>query len=296
MGGRGAVGGIESHDLEVPDPVLLPFAAGSFDSIGPLARADFPHRHTFYEVAYVSRGSGVHTVDLVDYPLRPPNLYVIAPGQVHHWAGAGGVAGWVLLFTEDFLLRYPEDVGLLRRLVASQGGRTALEGLLAEVAEEYRGAGPGRLGVLQALVRAVRGVEARVRERVGPGGRAAVLAGRFERLVDGALGPEWTVESAARELGVSAGHLHGAVKEWTGRTPAQLIRGRRILEAKRLLAATGLTVRQVGAVVGFEDPAYFCRFFRREVGRTPGEYRAEVGGGMHHEGAAESIDRAAGRP
>jgi AraC-like DNA-binding protein len=59
----------------------------------------------------------------------------------------------------------------------------------------------------------------------------------------------------------------------TGRTPSQLVREARTHEAKRLLAKTDLTVRQVAARTGFADPAYFCRFFRRETGVSPGAFR-----------------------
>ncbi|WP_324607832.1 helix-turn-helix transcriptional regulator [Streptomyces sp. NRRL F-5123] len=58
-----------------------------------------------------------------------------------------------------------------------------------------------------------------------------------------------------------------------------MIRDRRILEAKRLIAATGLTITQVSASVGFADPAYFCRLFRRETGLSPGEFRRALGPG-----------------
>ncbi|OEU97266.1 hypothetical protein AN217_04555 [Streptomyces qinglanensis] len=51
-----------------------------------------------------------------------------------------------------------------------------------------------------------------------------------------------------------------------------------MLEAKRLLAGTAMTVRQVAHEVGFADPAYFCRFFRRETGASPGEFRRESHG------------------
>ncbi len=92
------------------------------------------------------------------------------------------------------------------------------------------------------------------------GGRAAVRA---------------TVGAYAVRIGVSLGYLTEAVKCTTGHTSGQLIREAEIREAKRLLAATGLTVSQVAREVGFADPAYFCRFFRRETGLSPGDFRRQ---------------------
>ncbi|WP_431683415.1 helix-turn-helix domain-containing protein [Kitasatospora sp. KL5] len=296
---------IELHRLDVPDRGLLPFAIGTFDTIGPLARAAFPHRHSFHEIAYVTRGRGCHVVDLVEHPLRPPQLCVVAPGQVHHWARAGGVAGWVLLFEEDFLLRHPEDAGLVRELAAApplcpdRAQDRVLTGLLADLEREHLAAEDGRPGVLQALlhvllVRAVRALAGR------PGTAAAArphpLVVQFRQLIADPARPDRTVASYARELGVSTGRLHELVREATGRTPARLVRQQQTLEAKRLLTSTDLTVRQVSVAAGFADPAYFCRFFRREVGLTPGEFRASEGGGMHHSTGGRSIDRRAAPP
>ena len=107
------------HRLDVPLPHLLPFAIGTFDSIGPLSRAGFPHRHTFYEIVLVTGGSGAHVLDLAHWPLDPPHLCVITPGQVHHWEDADDLTGHVMLFNEDFLLGHPEDAAALDLLAAS---------------------------------------------------------------------------------------------------------------------------------------------------------------------------------
>ncbi|OKJ16275.1 AraC family transcriptional regulator [Kitasatospora sp. CB01950] len=278
------------HDLDVPDPGLLPFAAGSFDSIGPLSRADFPHRHSFYEMIYVTKGSGTHVVDLAEYRIEPPALYVVLPGQVHHWARARQLDGWVLLFNEDFLHRHPEDLALLRALAGTAVSRPSRQGhgelsrLLTELTAEYQAGLDGGLGVLQALLHVLL-VRALRAARQGEGGEAAAaprpavhpLVDRFARLIAEADRADRSVLALARELGVSAGYLHEVVKEATGRTPARLIREQQTLEAKRLLATTDMTIRQVAVAAGFSDPAYFCRFFRREVGRTPGQFRERVG-------------------
>ncbi|MGW7360191.1 hypothetical protein ACWGI0_27050 [Streptomyces sp. NPDC054802] len=53
-------------------PNAMPFAIGTFDTIGPMSRADFPHRYAFYEIVYVTAGTGAHVVDLARRELRPP--------------------------------------------------------------------------------------------------------------------------------------------------------------------------------------------------------------------------------
>ncbi|MFD0385057.1 helix-turn-helix domain-containing protein [Streptomyces stramineus] len=103
------------------------------------------------------------------------------------------------------------------------------------------------------------------------------------------------VGAYAARLGISVGYLNEVVKQTTGRTPGELVRAARTLEAKRLLAGSGLGVGQVARRVGFTDPAYFCRFFRRETGISPGDFR-RTAGGNHHVPRTESIDPHEGRP
>ncbi|WP_217196104.1 helix-turn-helix domain-containing protein [Streptomyces buecherae] len=322
------------HRLSVPAPNVLPFAIGTFDTIGPLSRATFPHRHTFYELLYVTSGTGTHVIEQVPWRLRPPHLCVIAPGQVHYWAGVRDLQGWVVLFTDDFLLAHPEDRAALRRLAErpwlhpDPGTAPALAALISDMGREFRDREDGFITVLRSylhvlVVRAQRlpGALPPEEETVG---RSTAVARQFAQLLTmhtrsggTALSPRpagggsgggraavrATVGAYAVRIGVSVGYLTEAVKRTTGRTPGQLIREAEIREAKRLLAATGLTVSQVAREVGFADPAYFCRFFRRETGLSPGDFRrqserdplppaASPGtGGNHHVRRIESIDR-----
>ncbi|MEW2631143.1 helix-turn-helix domain-containing protein [Streptomyces sp. NPDC048389] len=292
-------GVLPMHRLEVPMPNAVPFAIGTFDTIGPMSRADFPHRHTFYEIVHVTAGTGAHVIDLARCELRPPHLGVIAPGQVHHWEGVRGLAGSVVLFTEDFLLDHPGDRELLRRLGerpwrdldGPTHERTAR--LIADLDDEYRTGADGFATVLRALLHilVVRAARLPGPAPVPPLTRPAAVAEEFLRLITRNEPALWSVSGCAERIGVSGGYLTEAVKAATGRTPGRLIREARTHEAKRLLARTDLTVRQVAGRVGLADPAYFCRFFRRETGVSPGDFRRgrDVGGEKHHDHRLQSI-------
>ncbi|TVL89518.1 helix-turn-helix domain-containing protein [Streptomyces sp. SAJ15] len=282
------------HRLEVSLPDAVPFAAGSFDAIGPLSRAPFPHRHTFYEIVHVTAGTGTHVLDLVRWELRPPHLCVIPPGQVHHWADVRELDGTVVLFTEDFLLDHPGDRALLRRLGerpwlgldASAHARTAR--LMTELTEEYRQGSAGFETVLRSLLHILVVRTARLcgSGAAPPPTRPGAVAEEFARLVARTETAVWSVRECAERLGVTPGYLTEAVRAATGRTPARLLREARACEAQRLLISTELSVRQVATRTGFADPAYFCRFFRRETGTSPGDFR------KHHGHRAPSIEAA----
>ncbi|CCK28106.1 transcriptional regulator [Streptomyces davaonensis JCM 4913] len=296
-------GDVPLHRLEIAGPGAAPFAAGSFDAVGPLARDPGPHRHTFYEIVHVTAGSGTHVVDLARWPLRPPHLAVIRPGQVHHWEADRDLAGTLALFTEDFLVDHPGDRDVLRRLGercwfrldAEQDARIGR--LMGELVAEHGDRAPGYESVLRSLlhvlvVRAARLPEQAPVPGAGSGGRTLAVAEAFARLLADrresaawTVG-EWTVRECADRLGVTPGYLTQSVRAATGRSPGRLLIEARTHQAQRLLAHTELSVRQVAARTGFDDPAYFSRFFRRETGTSPGAFR------KHHSRPHQSLEGA----
>ncbi|MEU6825998.1 AraC family transcriptional regulator [Streptomyces atriruber] len=299
--------GMPMHRLQVPMPNALPFAIGTFDTIGPMSRAPFPHRHTFHEIVHVTGGTGRHVVDLNRFPLRPPNLCFIAPGQVHHWENVTGLEGSLILFTDDFLVDHSADRHVLRTLsrrswldLPDEAAEETTR-LVAEMDAEYRAGDAGFQSVLRALLHVLVVRAARLpapRSPVEPPApppaetpsltRPGSVAADFSALLGAPEGALQSVRSCADHLGVSVSYLSEVVKSATGRTPGELIRQTRVHEAKRLLLRTELSVRQVAGRVGFKDPAYFCRFFRRETGASPGDFRRGTGD-IHHDHRLESI-------
>ncbi|MBV1850907.1 helix-turn-helix domain-containing protein [Catellatospora tritici] len=270
------------HRLTATQTLTVPFAVDTFEALGPLSHAPFPHRHTFYEVVLVRAGTGTHVVDLAGYPLRPPHLAVVLPGRTHHWRDASALEGWLILLGEEFLAGSPRVRELLHRFghrpcvsLGPDAGEHAGT-IVARMRREYACPAADTLGVLRAYLHILLATAARQAGAPAPGGvggQRAQLARRFCDLAARPGGGLRTVGEYAAALGVSAGHLGDAVRAATGRTPGDLIRQACAVEAMRLLAGTRLTVAQVAHEVGFVDPAYFCRFFRRQTGSTPGAFR-----------------------
>jgi AraC-like DNA-binding protein len=294
-------GDVALHRLEAADPGAPPFAAGSFEEVGPLSRLDRPHRHTFYEMVHVTAGSGTHAVDLARWSVRPPQLAVILPGQVHHWEGGRGPEGSLVLFTEDFLVDHPGDREVLRGLgtrcwfeLEPEHDR-AIGCLFAELAAEHRQRAAGHESVLRSLLHALVLRAARIPGPAGHAagprvqGRAGAVAEAFTELIACPEAAGWSVRQCAGRLGVTPGYLTQAVRAATGRPPGRLLIEARVYQAQQMLAHTRLSVRQVAARTGFSDPAYFGRFFRRETGSSPGAFR------KHHSSHHQSLEASSGR-
>ncbi|MBM7774494.1 AraC-like DNA-binding protein [Actinokineospora baliensis] len=269
------------HEIEVPVPTgLSPFAIGTFDEIGSFTRARFPHRHDFYEILHLTGGGGVHVVDFEPYPIEPNSLYVLAPGQVHFWQDTELIRGRVLVFAEEFLLAHPGGLlpapggSPLLRLTGDQ--IPLVDGILDDIAHEYRTREPGYATMLQAHLHILLVQVQRLRRTHPDTPTTSTLVWRFTRLATKHALTERSVTAYADRLGITAGHLTDLVRAAMGTTPGAVIRAALALEAKRLLAQTDLSVAQIAHRLTFDDPSYFGRFFKRETGESPGDFRREI--------------------
>ncbi len=109
------------------------------------------------------------------------------------------------------------------------------------------------------------------------GGRQARLVARLRDRIEQRFRHREPVADHARALGVSETALRQACARTAGLSPAAMLDERALLEARRLLLYSNLSVAEVGYATGFEDPAYFSRFFARHTGRSPRDWRAARG-------------------
>lgn len=106
-----------------------------------------------------------------------------------------------------------------------------------------------------------------------PAPRAIVA--NFLHLVDQQIRNHWSVADYARHLGVTTDRLNSAVQRSTGQTPLALIHNRLLNEARQMIETSGMQISEIAAYLGFEDAAYFSRFFKRLSGKSPRQYRAD---------------------
>jgi len=104
--------------------------------------------------------------------------------------------------------------------------------------------------------------------------RPRSLGARFQDALEARYAGDDRVADYAELLGVSARHLGARVRESFGVTPGEAIRRRKHLEACRLLLHTSRSVAGISEMLGFSDPSWFIRAFKRQSGMTPGEFRS----------------------
>ncbi|MFI8253705.1 AraC family transcriptional regulator [Streptomyces filamentosus] len=152
-------------------------------------------------------------------------------------------------------------------------GAPLLHGTLRLLAAPGRRTGPGdRLLALRVFEAALPLAAAVPRPPDGPRPHPGV--GRALSAIESRYAEPWTVVTLAREAGMSRSAFTAAFREAVGTSPARLLTARRIREAARLLAETGLPQSAVPARVGYRSRVGFHLAFRTAYGTTPGEYRA----------------------
>lgn len=246
-----------------------------------------PHRKGYYFFFLVKKGLNTHWIDFIHYPVRPGHLYMTLPGQIHLKERHLPVEGTLLAFSEEFLhiegqpswkqLPILQNKAEQHELPLSAQDMEFLDNLFASMLAEYRQHQDWKKSMLISYLRVALIYLSRRYTEVFPGGPAQVedqsLIRRLKELLNEHYNSLHQVSDYARLLHVTPGHLNDTVRERLGRTATSLIHERIILEAKRTLYHTDLSVKEIGYALGFEDAAYFNRFFKRLTDETPTAFR-----------------------
>ncbi|GJG92813.1 helix-turn-helix domain-containing protein [Cupriavidus pauculus] len=284
-----------SHPGEFPTFETSDFAGdGSFyfDLVRLQDRDDIPrgflHRHNYYHLLWMTRASGTHMLDFAHFDVRDHSVFFLSPGQVHAWTSSVKPYGYVLNFSIDFFARmFPraDDVAKFPFFHPSQGNSAlyltpdqhdAMLPLLDDMDREARERQPGVGDVVQASLLILL---TRLRrlcpdgEQPGGVGPHQALTRRFTMLVETHYLRFAAMGQYAEALGVSERQLNDAVKRTQARTASQVVQERVLLEAKRWLSNTETGIAEIAFRLNIEDPAYFARFFKKQTGLTPGDFR-----------------------
>ena len=285
-----------SKPLKIPVFVLASGRTQVDDRLGisfqPLAQhvpfRHVPHRHDFYHVVWIDSGSGTFMRDGRTYPVTSGSLIFIPPGQVHTWEWKETLQGYLLSF-EPALLFSQEDRPdrLLHDLAqwstatnhqrqVSGAVRDLFRSRFEDLALEFGSNEEFRAEMLRAQISALLIQVHRLfvgRAPVGAQEHFDSLTGRFFSLLERAEGKFYRTSHYLKALAVSSRTLVNDLVAETGKSPSAWIRDRTLLEARRLLNYTDLTISEIAYRLNFRNVSYFVRFYRRLTGTPPGAAR-----------------------
>ena len=251
-----------------------------------------PHvHHGLYQILWVGAGQVELVLDEQHDTLDGPCVVVVPPGVVHGFRFAPETDGLVLTLSPRFLVEGDfQAVGeAFRALFAAPGmlplpadevGTTRLADLLRLLASEFAQPEAAESPVAGWLARAVvwHLSQARVRHQSDAGARAhrhQALYTRFALLVEAHFLEHWPVARYASQLGLSVPRLNRIAQAAAGRNALDVLHERLTREACRRLLYIAAPVAKLAQELGFDDPAYFGRFFKRRTGMSPQQFRQQ---------------------
>jgi AraC-like DNA-binding protein len=244
-----------------------------------------PKVYDFWLLHHVLSGTGVYRVEGTEYRLRAGHAFLIAPGRLieyaaderdpwrYRWVAFAGSQSEALAASAGFTAARP---------VADAGRSLRPAALIGRIQRAFREG--GKLAHLEAAgclsLLMVEYGKAQAREDApvpGPGAGGNELVQRIVHYLSTQYAEPVSIELMAATLGFSRAYLSRVFKRHTGMTPVEFLLRLRIDHARRLLRERReLTVEQIAASVGFQDPLYFSKQFRRICGMPPTAYRESM--------------------
>ena len=247
------------------------------------------HRYGFHTLLCVIHGECTQLVDFKAIACAPGSLLIVRPGQAHSYGVKDDWDGWNVIFRQEFVLpaattpgdlKLAFDLGTLPDHVLLDGDDLKrLTDVIAQMREDTLMLAPQEdvhallRHQLHALLTRLSILHGRTQVRDVAVSAALRRFHRFQQLVEDRHAQWHQVADYADRLGCTEKSLARAVRSAMGTTAKTFIAARINLEAKRLLVHTSMPVAAIAEKLGFDEATNFNKFFRREVGCTPSDFR-----------------------
>jgi AraC family transcriptional regulator, transcriptional activator of pobA len=252
---------------------------------------EIPHRHNFYELMLFTRGGGKHEIDFKEFTICGNSIHLVSPTQVHKLRSTTA-RGSVVCFKEEFLSMPAGnsflssfqfyDFTLFSPVIEIESTVfNELEELVHKLNSNWESDSQVKHEILRSYLTILL---LKLKDFVTENGffEKNIIASvnpkiqEFKKLISTHYLKHYGATQYADLLNISSNYLNALCKKETGRTAIALIHERILLEAKRLLYSTNLSVKEIAHLLHFDTDAYFVRFFKKNVGQTPLEYRNKL--------------------
>lgn len=246
------------------------------------------HRVHFYLLIFVTSGHGKHTIDFKEYEYAKGSVLTIRKNQIHNFH-SGKAKGFMLLFTEEFVLSYLEKTSanivseLFNELLFGQ--HTSLDKyeqeevltLVKQIQNEFKNSiddhTPGIVrNLLQVLIRKILRVR-NTSPRLTLTHKYTLKFLELQKLVELHCHEFRSVKYYANRLNITTKTLNTITQEVANKTGKKFINDIVLLFIKRLLINTDLTIKEIAYSSGFNETTNFFKFFKRNTHLTPETFR-----------------------
>lgn len=252
-------------------------------------KTDEPHRHNYFTVLLIKQAKGFHKIDFNSYELTQQQIFFVAPGQVHQVIETEKSIGFAMTFSNQFLIENSIPLAFISSLNLFQNyGQTppllpnkkqfdiilhfsnTIFNLFTSNAQMKNLSIGAYLKLLLIECNNICSINPIVTDIDSSGDN---LIRKFKELVDTNFRKEHSTTYYANELHISPDHLNRTIKNKIGKTAKEYIQSRIITEAKRLLYFTDLSNKEIGYELGFNEPANFSAFFKKNTQLSPSVFK-----------------------
>jgi len=242
------------------------------------------HQHAdLVQLLYLHKGQVEIDIEGVKHHVNHACLQVVPALCVHGFKFSPGAQGYILSFSAPLMAQFEQQFGRPLQVLAQaacvpvKGSRRQINTLFSTLQNEYEGQGEARDMMLHSLISALL-VWLNRQCAPAPSGSSRVERKRavihhFNQLVERHYREQLSVTHYASVVGLSTVHLNNLCHEFYGCSALNVLHQRVLLEARRSLLYTSMTISQISEYLGFSDATYFSRFFRRYTGSTPKDFR-----------------------
>ncbi len=244
------------------------------------------HAHeALYQFEFLERGRVAANLDGYCHRLTAPAAWMVPPGVVHGFVFGEDSSGHVVTVPANMLRQSSrtEPGAIVLDAKRIDEHPTPLRNMFEALSAEFAAQLPRRAEALQAHAVFLDIWFGRHKEAGINGARKAdqdTLIQRFRALLERHYRDHWSVADYATQLAITSDHLSRRCRIVTGQSAIELISERVLLESRRLLAYSQMSITDVAHQMGFDDPAYFSRFFAKSAGCAPSIYRGAVAEGL----------------
>lgn len=255
--------------------------------------SDLPHRHNYFSVIWSLNTTGKHIIDFREYSIRPQSIFFVSPGQVHQVITDPNPTGLVILFTCDFLQRnniredFISNLKLFRSsddtppMEINEAMHQRLQIFARGMMDAFESDSEFRLDTIGSYLKLFL-IECNGNCTLAPESNTQnvevkrTIVQNFKTLVEKHFRQWHQVQEYAENLNVSPNYLNEVIKLAIGQSAKEYIQTRLVLEAKRMSLFTGLSSKEIGFDLGFDDPSHFSKFFKLNTGKSVLEFKEEL--------------------
>jgi AraC-like DNA-binding protein len=286
------LGKIEKYHLHKDDYSKLHFEINDVDAYFERnqVRASKPHRHSFYQLIWFKK-AGKHYIDynVIHHPAN--SLFFINKNQIHYFCSNSANEGYLYHFNDFFIERFnPQLMDRFHISIFNEIGdcfvkfgepeAEKLKAISSFIEAEMKTKEYLYKEQVFSLFQTILFVVERANSKKGiaeyENDVDFALAVRFSNLVTKNIKEFLGIEKYAAQLLTNPKKLSASCKKHLMDTPASIIKQKKVLEAKRMLANQKVAIKEIAYSLGFEDPTYFTKYFKKSTGLTPKDFQNTI--------------------